>query len=167
MKIRSMIAIPAAAILVGACGGPSVYEDESFSESSPYARRYPTDAAATCIAARQVLLSQGYGLTEESNYSIKGSKAYQPDDDEHLTLELTVVCMDRKNGGSMAYANAVQTVYALKASNSNAGLSVSGVGSISLPWTSDGDTLSKKAAETVAEPEFYERFFNLLGKMLN
>ena len=77
---------------------------------SPHARRYPTDAAATCIAARQVLLSQGYGLTEESNYSIKGSKAYQPDDDEHLTLELTVVCMDRKNGGSMAYANAVQTV---------------------------------------------------------
>ena len=104
------------------------------------------------IAARQVLLlSQGCRLTEESIIR-SGSKAYQPDDDEHLTLELTVVCMDRKNGGSMAYANAVQTVYALKASNSNAGLSVSGVSSISLPWTSDGDTLSKKAAETVAEP---------------
>lgn len=164
--MRSMVAIPVAAIALAACGGPSVYEDESFSEESPYFRRYPTDAATTCLGAQQALLSQGYGLAETTNFSVKGVKAYQPDDDEHLTLEVTIVCMDRSSGGSTAYANAVQTIYALKASSSNAGLSVSGVGSISLPWTSDGDTLSKTGAETVAEEEFYERLFNLIDRIM-
>ena len=56
-----MIAIPTAAILLGHAAGHR-YEDESFSESSPHARRYPTDAAATIAPPARCCWSQGYGL---------------------------------------------------------------------------------------------------------
>ena len=63
---------------------------------------------------------------------------------------------------TIAYANAVQTQYELKQSASSAGLSVSGVGSLSLPWTSRNDSLVKVGAETVSDPDFYTRFFKLM-----
>ncbi len=149
------------ALALAACSS-NVYRKESFRENSPYQARFAATPAATCEAARRALLSQGYALAPPSGDSISGSKVFQPDEDEHIVLDVTVVCV-AVDGGSMAYANAVQTDYALKEKSDSAGLSVSRLGSISLPWGSTKDSLVKVGAKTVEDPDFYARFFALMG----
>ena len=151
----------ALALTLTACGGPAVYEDESFAAASPYEARFATDTAATCEAARRTLLSQGYTIASATAEAVRGTKVFQPDDDIHMELEFNVVCAGTVRD-TIAYANAVQTQYELKQSASSAGLSVSGVGSLSLPWTSRNDSLVKVGAETVSDPDFYTRFFKLM-----
>ena len=62
----------------------------------------------------------------------------------------------------MIYANALETHFQLKSQGSNAGVSVAGLGSLSLPWSLDKDTLVKLGEETVTAPEFYKRLFELI-----
>ena len=52
--------------------------------------------------------------------------------------------------------------YELKSSNTSAGLSVAGVGSVSMPWTAEKDTLVKVGEVTITAPEFYQRLFELI-----
>lgn len=155
-----------AASLIGlaACGGPSVYGDERFSSDSPYVAHFDTTVEATCEAARLALLSQGYAIHSAKADVIDALKTFQPDDDEHLELSFTVVCAGNGRGTSTAYANAVETYYELKENPSSAGLSVSRLGSISLPWSSSTDSLIKVGAQTISDPEFYARFFTLMAR---
>ena len=60
---------------------------------------------------------------------------------------------------------ALQTRYELKTSTTSAGVSVAGMGSISLPWLADKDSLVKVGEETVADTEFYQRLFTLIRSM--
>ncbi|QID16617.1 DUF2242 domain-containing protein [Nitrogeniibacter mangrovi] len=163
MPRRLMTAVALAALLgLGACSS-AMYRQESFRENSPFEARFTTDPAATCEAARRTLLSQGYAVSSTDETSISGSKAFQPDEDEHVVLDVTVVCAPIAHG-SVAYANAVETEYALKEKSDSAGLSVSRIGSISLPWGSSKESLVKVGAQTVTDPAFYTRFFTLMGQ---
>lgn len=62
----------------------------------------------------------------------------------------------------MIYANALETQFELKSRGTSAGVSVSGMGSVSLPWSADKDTLVKMGDITITEPEFYQRLFELI-----
>ena len=64
--------------------------------------------------------------------------------------------------GAAVYASAMETSYELKSSGTSAGLSVAGVGSVSMPWAADKDTLVKTGEVTVTAPEFYQRLFELI-----
>jgi hypothetical protein len=50
----------------------------------------------------------------------------------------------------------------MKAKGSSAGVSVAALGSVSLPWSIDKDTLVKVGEETVTSPDFYQRLFELI-----
>ncbi|MPN41927.1 hypothetical protein SDC9_189482 [bioreactor metagenome] len=63
------------------------------------------------------------------------------------------------------YANALQTRYELKAGGSSTGLSVTGLGSISVPWPTDKNSLVKVGEETIADAEFYRRLFVLIENL--
>lgn len=63
------------------------------------------------------------------------------------------------------FANALHTRYELKSSGSSTGLSVAGIGSVSVPWPTDKSTLVKVSEETVADPEFYRRLFVLIENL--
>ncbi|HPR05203.1 MAG TPA: DUF2242 domain-containing protein [Denitromonas sp.] len=164
MNTPSICLMAASLAGLSACGGPSVYDDERFSSNSPYVAHFDTTSGATCEAARLALLSQGYAIHSAKADAIDAMKTFQPDDDEHLELSFTVVCASGGRGRSTAYANAVETYYELKESASSAGLSVSRLGSISLPWSSSTDSLIKVGAQTVSDPEFYARFFTLMAR---
>ncbi len=165
MQFRFTLSCVAAACLfaLSGCGGPKVYEDETFAEDSPFEASFMSTMDTTCEAARRTLLSQGYSIVAFSSDAVRGVKVFQPDDDIHMELEFNVVCATTTRG-TLVYANAIQTQYELKDTSKSAGLSVSGVGSLSLPWGSRGDTLSKVGAETVSDPEFYTRFFRLMER---
>lgn len=148
--------------VLSACGGPSAYEDESFSASSPYQARFAADVATTCEAARRTLLSQGYTVVSALPDALRATKNFQPEEESHLQIEFNISCVE-SGSETVAYANAVQTAFGLKQSSSSAGFSVSGVGSLSLPWSSRNDSLVKVGGETISDPEFYSRFFKRMG----
>lgn len=162
MNCRRTVAPFIAAFVLAGCSA-NVYRDETFAEASPYEARFATTPAATCEAARRTLLAQGYGIADLREDEIRGAKAFQPEEDEHTMLEITVVCMP-VSGGAIAYANAVQTEYALKEKSDSAGLSISRIGSISLPWSTRKDSLVKVGAMTVEDPAFYRRLFTAMGR---
>jgi len=156
----------AGVFLLAACASPpQVYKAETFSPTTPYQHDSNLSAASSCEAGRRALLSQGYQVVEKGQDRIEGSKAFQPVAGHHMTLDIALVCL-AANGGASIYASAKQTHYELKANSSSAGVSVAGLGSISLPWSANNENLVKVGEETVSDADFYERFFSLVESFM-
>ena len=60
----------------------------------------------------------------------------------------------------------MQDRYALKKSPTSASVGVGALGSVSLPFGSNDDSLVKVASSTVTDAEFYRRFFQRLQQYL-
>lgn len=160
------------ACLVAGCAAPStplsalsVYPKESFGADTPFEYRIKADSESACEAGRRALLSQGYQVEQKAKALIQGHKAFQPSKEHHTRLEINLVCLEAEPG-AIIYASAKQTYFELKASNTSAGLSVSGMGSISLPWVSSSENMIKVGEETIADGDFYRRLFVLLNRHL-
>ncbi|MDO8890363.1 MAG: DUF2242 domain-containing protein [Sulfurimicrobium sp.] len=150
---------------LAACGSSPVYERETFDANSPFQRRIPTALDPACEGARLALLSQGYTVDDTRPHHLKGTKSFQPDEDEHVTIEFDVVCAMTRSDTTL-YANAVETRYDIKKSKQAAGISIPSVGSLNLPWGSTTESLVKVSGETITDTAFYERFFNLVEQQL-
>lgn len=159
----------AAALLLTACTSPQpvqAYRAERFEYESPFQLQSDLPPLLLCEYGKRALLSQGYEVDASSPQSIRGSKFFQPQSDFQVQLRITLVCMAGK-GDSTIYANALQTRYELKSGGSSTGLSVAGIGSISLPWLPDKSSLVKVGEETVNDPEFYRRLFSLIELLMD
>ena len=84
--------------------------------------------------------------------------------EELVQLRITLTCMSTGRDTTI-YASAQQTRYELKAGGSSTGLSVAGLGSISVPWPTDKNALVKVGEETIADAEFYRRLFVLIENL--
>jgi len=122
-----------------------------------YSSRTPEGA---CEVGKRALLSQGYQVDDGKALAIRGEKYFKPVADQATKLTISLVCLP-SSLGAVIYANALETHYQLKSQNSG-GVSVAGIGSVSLPWFMDKDTLVKLGEETVTAPEFYKRLFELI-----
>ncbi|CAB1367992.1 DUF2242 domain-containing protein [Denitratisoma oestradiolicum] len=158
--------------LAAGCAAPSpplsalsVYPKESFGVETPFEYRLEADNESACEAGRRALLSQGYQVEQKAKALIQGQKAFQPSKEHHTRLEINLVCLAAEPG-AVVYANAKQTYFELKASNTSAGLSVTGMGSISLPWVASSENMIKVGEETVSDGDFYRRLFILLSHHL-
>jgi hypothetical protein len=151
-----------ASLLLGACAKPApAYRAEQFTAASPFEYRTPLNPQESCNVAQRALLSQGYQVDDQKPQTVRGRKLFQPEPGHHMELNITLVCLPIQ-AGAVVYANALQTRYELKSSSSSAGVSVAGMGSISLPWLSEKESLMKVGEETVADPDFYRRLFELI-----
>ena len=163
-KSRSTVALVALCGLLAACGSsgvPRSYKSETFPSESPfqyYSSRVPELA---CEVAKRALLSQGYQIDDVRPLNIRGDKYFRPSAEQGSTLSITLVCLP-SSLGTVIYANALETQYEMKSKGSNAGVSVSALGSVTLPWAVDKDTLVKIGEETVTDPAFYQRLFQLI-----
>lgn len=161
-RVRLMPLAAFAGVLLAACSStPKVYLSESFNAESPFVTWSTREPAAACELAMRALLSQGYQVDTSDPVRIRGEKYFQPTPDKGVKLDLSLVCLP-SNVGAAIYANARQTHLALKAAASSTGVSVAGLGSISLPWSADTEALIKVGEETVADPDFYRRLFALI-----
>lgn len=152
-------------LLAGCSTKPAApYLTETFDSESPYVDWSTRDPGAACELGRRALLSQGYQVDSTHPNSVRGEKFFKPKPDQAVTLNITLVCLP-SNVGAVMYANALQTHFELKSSSSSTGLSVAGVGSISLPWSSDKEALVKVGEETVSDPHFYRRLFGLIDAL--
>ena len=162
-----MAAVGGAAVVLTGCVGsaPKTFAvQENFGSVATYSRLFDATPAQTCEASRRALLSQGYQLDGADPVRIRGEKLFQPSHDQAVTLHITLVCLP-SNVGAVIYANALQTRYELKSASSSTGVSVAGIGSISLPWAADKEALVKVGEETVADPDFYRRLFALIDAL--
>jgi len=155
--------LPALAACATTDKPPPAYQSESFDQaSSPFVWHSTLAAAAACEKARRALLGQGYEIERQEDGSVKGVKYFMPKSSQQLQLRITLVCLS-SSGGSTIFANALQSSHELRANSANSGLSVAGVGSISLPWPSkESGSLVKIGEETVDDPAFYQRLFSLI-----
>lgn len=155
-----------AALLLAACSSTPAppYRAESFEAESPFQFHSELGPASLCEYGKRALLSQGYDVDASAPQNIKGSKFFQPQADHQVQLRITLVCLPTGKD-STVYANALQTHYELKSGGSSTGLSVAGIGSISVPWPTDKSALVKVGEETVIDGEFYRRLFALIETM--
>lgn len=120
---------------------------------------------SVCQIGQRALLSQGYLLETFAPYNLHASKYFQPESTHQMRLEITLVCMP-VGGGTTIFASAVQTRYELKSTSASTGLSVAGIGSISLPWGANSkEAMIKVGEETVTDPDFYNRLFDLIRRL--
>jgi hypothetical protein len=168
-KFRSAALCVAACLALGGCWAtksPRPYQSEAFASETPYQYYSNRDQEAACEIGKRALLSQGYQLDDIKPQTIRGEKYFRPRQDEATRLTITLVCLP-SSLGSVIYANALETQFEMKAKGTNAGVSVSALGSVSLPWAIDKDTLVKVGEETVTAPEFYQRLFELVKSLDN
>lgn len=164
--------IPTRAILLsailalGACASKQapVYRLETFEPETPFQYHSDLPPLVLCEYGKRALLSQAYEVDSTVPSNIRGSKFFQPDTDHQVQLRITLTCMATGRDTTL-FANALQTRYELKAGGSSTGLSVSGLGSISVPWPTDKNSLVKVGEETVADSEFYRRLFVLIENL--
>ncbi|MCC7633738.1 DUF2242 domain-containing protein [Stenotrophomonas rhizophila] len=168
--MRLSHAIPAGllALSLTACGGraaDSTLIRESFDSGDTYSRAVPGAPGLACEAARRTLLSQGYAIARADAEAVEGNKNFQPRQDEHEQLVLRISCAARGEQ-ALVFVSAVQDRYALKKSPTSASVGVGALGSVSLPFGSNDDSLVKVASSTVQDAGFYRRFFERLQQYL-
>ncbi|ACC73327.1 DUF2242 domain-containing protein [Paraburkholderia phymatum] len=164
------LTLPVLAAL-GACSTPpkaKLQEDFFSSGASPYTRTFQVTSTEACEGARRALLSQGYMTTLVRPDTVDASKNFQPASDSHFTVEFHIVCTagDDATNSSIVYANAVQSGYALKKSDTSASVGLSVLGSLSLPIRQNSDAMVKISSETIQSAKFYDGFFALIGHYL-
>jgi len=149
-------------LALAGCGGKAVNSTllrESFDSGDTYSRDFEVSPAQACEAARRALLGQGYAITRADAGSVEANKNFQPKEDVHEQLVLRVSCAARGDGHAQVFASAVQDRYALKKSPTSASVGVGALGSVSLPFGSNDDSLVRVASSTVQDAQFYRNFF--------
>ena len=137
------------------------FEPEAFSAAAGFSRFYETSPDLACEAARRTLLSQGYVIGSASGEQVTGRKFFQPNRETQIQLTFSLSCL-AEGDGSVVFANVRQLREELKAGSASTGLSVTGIGSLSLPFGGNNESLVKVGEETVTDAEFYGRFFALM-----
>ena len=151
--------------VAGCSSAPApVYRTETFEAETPFQYHSDLPPLVLCEYGKRALLSQAYEVDASVPSNIRGSKFFQPQAEQQVQLRITLSCMGTGRDTTI-YANALQTRYELKAGGSSTGLSVSGLGSISVPWPTDKNSLVKVGEETIADAEFYRRLFVLIENL--
>jgi hypothetical protein len=156
-----------ASLVLGACSTTKAsrsYQSETFTSETPFQYYSSREAEGACEIGKRALLSQGYQIDDEKPRSIRGEKFFRPRADEATRLSITLVCLP-SSLGAVIYASALETQFEMKSKGSSAGVSVSALGSVSLPWAIDKDTLVKVGEETVTAHDFYQRLFDLIRSL--
>lgn len=156
------------ALALTACGGRAADSSllrESFDSGDTFSRTVDGRPADACEAARRTLLSQGYAIARSDDVQVEGNKNFQPREDDHEQLVLRISCAPR-GSQALVFVSAVQDRYALKKSPTSASVGVGALGSVSLPFRSNDDSLVKVASSTITDAEFYRRFFQRLQQYL-
>jgi hypothetical protein len=151
-------------LILGACSSTQrtrSYQAEAFTPETPFQYYSSREPDGACEIGKRALLSQGYQIEGAQSRTIRGEKFFQPTPEQATKLTITLVCLP-SSLGAVIYANALETNFELKSRGSSAGVSVSGFGSLSLPWAADKDTLVKVGEVTITSPEFYQRLFELI-----
>ncbi|WP_158219228.1 MULTISPECIES: DUF2242 domain-containing protein [unclassified Achromobacter] len=164
----ALASIGAALLLAGCASSDKPKYAETFSDKGTYMRDYAVPGKDACEAARRALLSQGYTIQKAKDDGVDAIKNFQEPDQKHTQLSLHVVCAadGKDDKHSTAFVNAVQDHYIIKKNSTSAGVGLSVLGSVSMPFGASDDSLAKIASETIDSPDFYDNFFDLMARYM-
>ena len=154
------------AVALGACAASQptpVHQRENFALDTPFVHYSSRDPEGACEVGKRALLSQGYQVDDSRSLNLRGEKYFQPSSANATKLSINLVCLP-SSLGAVIYASATETYFELKARGSSTGISLSGM-SLSLPWAIDKDTQVKIGEETISNPDFYQRLFELFKQL--
>jgi hypothetical protein len=168
MRSAFFLAVAVAGVLAGCGGGTPVklYKSENFQSDAAFSKTIPLPSDIVCRSLKRALLSQGYIIdkTPGSKDSpwLAGTKSWQPEEDVAVTLHLQVTCTHENENSTTVFATAIEEAFKLQTVTGSVSAGVS-IATVTMP-TSSGRALMPVRRETIQDPKFYARFYDLVQK---
>ena len=149
------------------CGGLGSYaEKEDFQSDPRYHMDFAVSASTLCEAARLVMLGDGYVVARGQDQGLSGRKEFQSWENRHAVLDLHVNCVQR-SGRATLFMTAKEEHFDVRTSRQSTLIGIPMVAPISVGKSSETDNQVKTRGETVAERDFYERFYRAVQRELS
>ena len=151
-----------AATLVGGCASQKhELAQDSLSAKAPFSKTYRGSGDVVCWSVKRALLSQGYMLDRSNDNGIlTGTRDYQPTDKLNVSYHLQTTCADNRDGTSIVFVTATREDSQLQKMKQTTSVGV-GPATLTMP-SGSARVLGTVRRETVHDPAFYERFFDLI-----
>ena len=151
-----------AAVLVGGCASHKhELAQDSISAKAPFSKTFRGSGDSVCWSVKRALLSQGYMLDRSNdNGVLTGTRDYQPTDKLNVSYHLQTTCADNRDGTSIVFVTATREDSQLQKMKQTTSMGV-GPATLTMP-SGSARVLGTVRRETVQDPAFYQRFFELV-----
>jgi Uncharacterized protein conserved in bacteria (DUF2242) len=163
---RSVVLLAAATLVAGCASGKHDLARDSFSESAPFSKTLTGSGDTVCWCVKRALLSQGYMLDrpDESSSILTGTRDFQPKPKLNVAVHLQATCADNRNGTSIVFVIATREDSRLEKMRQSTSAGI-GPAMITLP-SGSAKVLGVVRRVTIADPDFYNRFFELVEEFV-
>src|SRR5262245_59301822 len=166
---RTKLLVASVVLALAGCGGGApvkLYKNEDFQDKVSFSKTLPMSSSVVCRNVKRALLSQGYTIEQtpgnKDSPFLTGIKNWQPEDEIAVTLRLQVTCVHEDENSSTVFATAVEEAYKLQTVMGSVSAGVS-IATVTMP-ASSGRALMVVRRETIQDPKFYDRFYQLVYK---
>lgn len=163
MRMCSLLSLLIAA--AGSSGCASHKADiarDSISATAPFSRTFAGSADDVCWSVKRALLSQGYMLDRAADSGVMtGTRDFQPQPKLNVAIHLQTTCADNRNGTSIVFVSATREESRLQKMKQSTSMGV-GPATLTMP-SGSAEVLGTVKRETIVDPDFYDRFFALIG----
>lgn len=159
---RSVMLLAAAALVTGCASHKHELARDSFNETAPFSKTLTGAGDTVCWSVKRALLSQGYMLDhpDESGSVLTGTRDFQPKPKMNVAIHLQATCADNRNGTSIVFVIATREDSRLQKMKQSTSAGI-GPAMITLP-SGSAKVLGVVRRETISDPTFYDRFFQLI-----
>jgi hypothetical protein len=163
MSVCSCLTLLVAVAGTGGCAARKAdIARDSISASAPFSRTFAGAADDVCWSVKRALLSQGYMLDRAAESGVMtGTRDFQPQPKLNVSIHLQTTCADNRNGTSIVFVTATREESRLQKMKQSTSLGV-GPATLTMP-SGSAEVLGTVKRETIVDPEFYGRFFELIG----
>jgi Uncharacterized protein conserved in bacteria (DUF2242) len=159
---RSVVLLAAAALAAGCASNKHEIARDSFNETAPFSKTLTGGGDTVCWSVKRALLSQGYMLDhpDESGSVLTGTRDFQPKPKINVAIHLQATCADNRNGTSIVFVIATREDSRLQKMKQS---TTAGIGPAMITFPSgSAKVLGVVRRETISDPTFYDRFFQLV-----
>jgi hypothetical protein len=163
---RSLACVAAATVVAGCASHKHDLARESFSETAPFSKTLVGSGETVCWCVKRALLSQGYMLDrpDDSSSILTGTRDFQPTPKKNVAIHLQATCAGNHNGTSIVFVIATREESKLQKMKQSTTAGI-GPAMITVP-SGSAKTLGVVRRETIADPRFYGRFFQIVQEFV-
>jgi hypothetical protein len=160
-NLRACVALLTFAVAGGCASHKHDLAKDSISAQAPYSKTFRGSGETVCWSVKRALLSQGYMLDRSSEAGVlTGTKDFQPTDKLNVTYHLQTTCADNRDGTSIVFVTATKEDSQLQKMKQTTSMGV-GPATLTMP-SGSARVLGTVKRETIQDPSFYSRFFDLV-----
>lgn len=162
IAIRRCVVLLSAALLASGCASRKHdIARDSISAQAPFSKTFPGSGDAVCWSVKRALLSQGYMLDRGADSSVMtGTRDFQPEPKLNVSYHLQTTCADNRDGTSIVFVTATREDSRLQKMKQSTSMGI-GPATLTMP-SGSAEVLGTVRRETIKDPSFYERFFELV-----